>query len=342
MRKPYVRLLLLLFSICIVFSLSACSSTESSDHADYTSAESFESALNNGDNVIGKTVKFHADSLHPESLYGYNIWAGEHLNFISSEDPGIKRGETVVVTVTDTSQLDNDSWLIYYDFPDSENSSSKTNSINSSSSSTSSSSQKSETQNLQILETGLYVTSSYVWDDTVYINYIGFVHNPNNEETALFPKLIATAKNPDGTILAADEQSGSVIMPGDTIPIMGTFSIISSEIKEGSYVDYQVECKSFQEDSFIYSSARTTDFKISNISEHPGSRASVTGEVKSSFSEDVSMLKIIAIFRKGNKIVGVERTYIDLSAYQSKAFEIDSLTGFPEHDSVEIYAVPSL
>lgn len=342
MRKPYVRLLLLLFSICIVFSLSACSNTESSDHADYTSAESFESALNNGDNVIGKTVKFHADSLHPESLYGYNIWAGEHLNFISSEDPGIKRGETVVVTVTDTSQLDNDSWLIYYDFPDSENSSSKTNSINSSSSSTSSSSQKSETQNLQILETGLYVTSSYVWDDTVYINYIGLIHNPN-EEVALFPKLIATAKNPDGTILATDEQSASVIMPGDTLPIIGTFSIISSELEDGSYVNYQVECQSFQNDTFIYSSARTTDFTIFNISEHSGSKSYVTGEIKSTFSEDISMLKVVAIFRKDNEIVGSEYSYIDsLSAYQSKAFELDSLTGFPEHDSVEIYAVPTL
>ena len=342
MKKSILHLLSILLSICVLFSLSACSSSDSSVSVDYKNAETFESALNDGDNVVGKTVKFHADSLHPESRYGYNIWAGEHLNFISADSPGIKRGETVVVMVTSTLQLDNGSWLIYYDIAGTENSSSKTDSLKPSSSTSKATFKKAEPKSLQITETGLYIESSYLWDDTVYINYIGFVHNPNNEETALFPKLIATAKNPDGTILAADEQSGSVIMPGDTIPIMGTFSIISSEIKEGSYVDYQVECKSFQEDSFIYSSARTTDFKISNISEHSGSRASVTGEVKSSFSENVSMLKIIAIFRKDNKIAGVERTYIDLSAYQSKAFEIDSLTGFPEHDSVEIYAVPSL
>lgn len=342
MKKATLHLLSILLSICILFSLSACSSSDSSNSADYKNAEAFESALNDGDNVVGKTVKFHADSLHPESKYGYNIWAGEHLNFISADDPGIKRGETVVVTVTSTSQLDNGSWLIYYDTADSENSSTKTDSLKPRSSASKAASKKAEPQNLQITETGLYITSSYLWDDTVYINYIGLVHNPNSEETALFPKLIATAKNPDGTILATDEQSGSVIMPGDTIPIMGTFSIVSSEIEEGSYVDYQVECKSFQEDSFIYSSARTTDFKISNVSEHSGRSASVTGEVKSSFSEDVSMLKIISIFRKDNEIVGAERTYIDLSAYQSKAFEIDSLTGFPEHDSVEIYAVPSL
>lgn len=337
MKKATLHLLSILLSICILFSLSACSSSDSSISIDYKNAEAFESALNNGDNVAGKTVKFHADSLHPESIYGYNIWAGDHLNFISADDPGIKRGETVVVTVTSTSQLDNGSWLIYYNLADSE-----TNSLSPSSSTSKAASKKAEPKNLQITETGLYVTSSYLWDDTVYINYVGLVHNPNSEKSALFPKLIATAKNPDGTILATDEESGSIIMPGDTIPIMGTFSIVSSEIEEGSYVNYQIECKSFQDDSFIYSSARTTDFIISNISEHSGNKDSVTGEIRSSFSEDVSMLKVIAIFRKDDEIVGAERTYIDLSAYQSKAFEIDSLTGFPEHDSVEIYTVPTL
>jgi len=31
-----------------------------------------------------------AAELHPQSLYGYDIWAGEHLNFISSKNPDIE------------------------------------------------------------------------------------------------------------------------------------------------------------------------------------------------------------------------------------------------------------
>lgn len=51
-------------------------------YIDYADAESFEAALNEGEDLEGKIVQFEALELHPDSAVGYNVWAGEHLNFI--------------------------------------------------------------------------------------------------------------------------------------------------------------------------------------------------------------------------------------------------------------------
>ena len=81
---------------------------------DYPDAASFEAALNSGKDVTGKIVTFRADELHPQSAYGYNIWAGEHLNFVSARNPGIEEGSYVTVAVTDVLyQLK--SYMIYYE-----------------------------------------------------------------------------------------------------------------------------------------------------------------------------------------------------------------------------------
>ena len=83
--KKYVSLFLL---IIITFSLSACGNSKTV--VDYGNAEAFESALNHGENLEGKSVMFQVAEFHPDSKFGYNLWAGEHLNFISSEHPNVK------------------------------------------------------------------------------------------------------------------------------------------------------------------------------------------------------------------------------------------------------------
>lgn len=81
---------------------------------DYSDAESFEAALNAGKNLENKTVQFVADELHPNSAFGYDIWAGEHLNFVSSQNPDVDAGDTVVVKVTEINSTLG-SWIIYYE-----------------------------------------------------------------------------------------------------------------------------------------------------------------------------------------------------------------------------------
>ena len=92
----------------------ACSPTKEEIKIDYASAEIYEAALNNGENTINKVVKFIADELHPNSAFGYNIYAGEHLNFISDFDPEVKVGDTLIVEIKDVASFLS-SWLIKYD-----------------------------------------------------------------------------------------------------------------------------------------------------------------------------------------------------------------------------------
>ena len=81
---------------------------------DYANASDLEAALNAGEDVTGKTVKFTVDAVVPDSAFGYNLQAGEHLNFCSTEDPKASAGDTVTVEITSVSSLLG-SYIIYYE-----------------------------------------------------------------------------------------------------------------------------------------------------------------------------------------------------------------------------------
>ena len=95
-------------------SVENISNEQEKNVIDYGDAESFETALNEGKNLEGKIVRFVAGEFHPNSAWGYNVWAGEHLNFVSSEHPDIQEGDTVVVKVT-TVKNALGSWIINYE-----------------------------------------------------------------------------------------------------------------------------------------------------------------------------------------------------------------------------------
>jgi len=106
------KTLSLVLIICVLFSfcLTGCAKTK----VDYASAADFEAALNAGDDLTGKVVSFTVDEVVPDSAIGYNLQAGEHLNFCSDENPGFKVGDTVTAKVTKvTSMLG--SYIITYE-----------------------------------------------------------------------------------------------------------------------------------------------------------------------------------------------------------------------------------
>lgn len=93
MKKVLVSLLTLL---SVAFVLTACSGQKK---ADYSSAAKAETALNAGKDLKGKTVRFKVSKVEPASAFGYNLETGKHLNFVSDNNPGVKKGETVTVKV---------------------------------------------------------------------------------------------------------------------------------------------------------------------------------------------------------------------------------------------------
>lgn len=67
--------------------------------ADYPNIKDVEAALGKGENLKGKTVQFKVKKLEPQSAYGYNMETGKHLNFVSPENPNVKKGDTVFLKI---------------------------------------------------------------------------------------------------------------------------------------------------------------------------------------------------------------------------------------------------
>ena len=101
-------------TVTLVFLAGCGGSATKAVEPDFADAAAIEKALNNGDDVTGKTVKFTVNELVPDSAFGYNLQAGEHLNFVSSENPGIKAGESATVKVTKVESMMG-SWIIGYE-----------------------------------------------------------------------------------------------------------------------------------------------------------------------------------------------------------------------------------
>lgn len=82
---------------------------------DYTDADSFEKALNDGVKVNGKIVQFEVLEYKPDSALGINCRAGEHLNFISEKELDVDTGNIIVGRVTKEPTKSLGSWTIHYE-----------------------------------------------------------------------------------------------------------------------------------------------------------------------------------------------------------------------------------
>ena len=87
---------------------------ESDGIVDYTDVAVFEKAVNDGEDLVGKTVTFTVVEVKPDSALGFDLWGGEHLNFVSEGDPGVKKGEKITVIVTGVKHVLTDSYKISY------------------------------------------------------------------------------------------------------------------------------------------------------------------------------------------------------------------------------------
>jgi predicted RNA-binding protein with TRAM domain len=95
--------------LMLAFVLTGCGTVK----PDYTTKQ-FEAALNKGDNLEGKTVSVDVEKIVPNSAFGYNIEAGKHLNFVSTDNPNVKKGDTVILKVKKVASTLG-SFIITYD-----------------------------------------------------------------------------------------------------------------------------------------------------------------------------------------------------------------------------------
>lgn len=100
-------------SVLFLLLFTACG-REAAVMIDYADEVAFETALNNGENLEGKVVTFTAQEIHPDSTLGFDVWAGEHLNFVSQKNPDIAVGDRVTVKATAIENVAG-SWVIHYE-----------------------------------------------------------------------------------------------------------------------------------------------------------------------------------------------------------------------------------
>ncbi len=125
MKNILKFLSLFIIIIATFFTCVACDDSYISDDGenndnsytlDYTNAEMLEEALNSGVSANGKYICFQVTEYHPESFYGYNCWAGEHLNCISENDVNAVEGDYIIGRITEEPYSSFGSWKIYYKF----------------------------------------------------------------------------------------------------------------------------------------------------------------------------------------------------------------------------------
>lgn len=89
------RIVLFMTALLMLLTLAACGQAAKPDYT----ARTAETALNKGKDLKGKTVQFKVTGYEPASAFGYNMETGKHLNFVSSDNPKVKKGDTVTVKV---------------------------------------------------------------------------------------------------------------------------------------------------------------------------------------------------------------------------------------------------
>ena len=340
------RISLLLVFIMII-TLNSCgkdgSSSESSVAVteatvnqvilDYGDEQAFEAALNNGDDLVGKTVVFKAGEIHPDSKLGYNIWSGEHLNFVSKDDPGIKVGDSVAVRITKVENMFTDSWVLNYEKVENAVSGDSTIHYDTMKG-------KATEKELELVSSGRYVQKQAV-GDTIYITAYLKIHNPNTDLIAEFPAADVTVYSKDGKVLTTENQVGSQIMPNDTITLCVLVSVYKDDYYDDISMEVVLSCSRYLKQSNTYKGAKTTDFVISNVSSTKGDYSGrITGEITNQFNSELDDVYVSLVLSKGDKVSYVAFTFVsNLGAGQKKAFEFDIPKDIDEYDDISIEAM---
>lgn len=108
MRKVLALVLTIILIMTTGILITGCSKTP-----DYTSAAQLENALNSGEDVTGKIAVIVVDEYNPNGSLGYTIWAGEHLNLISSSNPKVKEGDEITIKIKEVKSLMG-SWILEF------------------------------------------------------------------------------------------------------------------------------------------------------------------------------------------------------------------------------------
>ena len=189
--------------------------------------------------------------------------------------------------------------------------------------------QAKQDENVRLVESG------YEISEGGYMNAGVIIENPSQDTAYEFPKIIATAFDANGAVLATETQVLNEIQPGER----QAFNVfMSCNGQEPARIDFSVENGNKVAPSS--KAIKSSDLIISGTNERQDRfNQSVTGMVKNNSQNNSKGVAVTVLLRKEGQIVYGYTSFVDdLGAGQEKPFDI-SIHTKAEHDSYEVSAI---
>ena len=190
--------------------------------------------------------------------------------------------------------------------------------------------------NVEVVDSGWSTITKY---STTEVYYAAEIENKNNK-VAEFISVSVTGKNSEGKVLFTREgfyKDINYLFPGEKVSFKGSDDWDESAGVPAT-VDFTISVKQWSDvSSFNY--PKNMDLEVTNISKiDKGDKwFKITGEITNHSNKDIKYTLAVVTFKKDGKIVGGFETSIkDLTAGETKAFEIDAFD--IEFDTYEVSA----
>ena len=186
-------------------------------------------------------------------------------------------------------------------------------------------------------DVALLNSNYYLEDDGEYVYWVVEYKNPEDNSSAYYlPKILVTAYDDSGAVLATDEQTMMGLQPGER-QIFG--SLMDVHGQKPSRVDFSIESGTARTPS--EDALKTSDFQIDGVTERKGGLGNnvYTGTVKNNGKKDTSQVCVVVALKQNGKVVFAENTFVDdLAIGQQKPFELNIYSDLPLYDSYEVMA----
>ena len=219
----------------------------------------------------------------------------------------------------------------YYSFPDYEKlgdtfAVSKTSTSNTPTPS-SQSAQTSAPLQIELVEYGCTMMSSG------YVYYGVVLHNPNEDIAIQFPSFRVTARDADGILLGTEDQTLSIIYPGETV----AHGFLGFKVDEEP-ATYEVQMLPFPDYGVLKKGQYTPTEKLEVIN-YAMRDSKIVGEINNPNNRSFDTVAVTVIYRdsEGNIVFGDSTFVSDVAANSTTPFELSNYHDVDGYD-FELYA----
>ena len=192
-----------------------------------------------------------------------------------------------------------------------------------------------EKQPFKVTESGYKIISGF---DDYFLKWFVILENPNTDLYGVFPTLTITARDENGVILGTEDQVLSELPPGTKIAFAGQIST-TKQPKTVEFTPSKVEWK-----ETITKPSDYLPFQVEkiNFSSSGKNTATVSGDIKNPYSEDIDQLAVTSLLRnEEGKLIGGSTTFVDsLPANGSRPYSDKYVDVNEKATKAEVFVMP--